>query len=65
MALTTTFGYLLLRAYETLKMEVRASRTGMLRPTWCKIVPRDRTTFEPITTIYHYTPQLQIAAAVR
>ena len=33
-------------------------RSGMLRPTCCEIVPRDRTAFETYTTNLHYTPQL-------
>jgi hypothetical protein len=33
-------------------------RSGMLNPTCCKIVPRDRTAFETSITNLHYTPQL-------
>ena len=33
-------------------------RSGMLNPTCCKIVPRDRTEFEKYTTNLHYAPQL-------
>ena len=40
-------------------------RSGMSRPTCRTFVPRDQSTFETITTIYYYTPQLQIAAVVR
>lgn len=33
----------------------KMQRSGMLNPTCCEIVPRDRTAFETYTTNLHYT----------